>query len=103
MKVAVVPQIEGLAVEDFQKYAKTNPDILKFLPNERDWNHIDKKWLCDVLFTHDDKGITELVEKAIKARKARLEQSQNLLVEMKPEFEQALKRCVSFSSKHNYP
>jgi hypothetical protein len=47
----VVPQIEGLAVEDFEKYAKAKPDILKFLPNERDWNHIDKKWLCDVLYT----------------------------------------------------
>ena len=46
-----MPQYEGLTVEDFENYAKPKPNILKFLPNERDWNHIDKKWLCDVLFT----------------------------------------------------
>ena len=85
MKVAVVPQIEGLTVEDFEEFAKKRPNLLRWLPNERDWNHIDKKWLCDILLT--------------KGRKERLEKSQNLMVEMKPEFEAALKKCISFSSK----
>ena len=99
MKVAVVPQIEGLTVEDFEEFAKKRPNLLRWLPNERDWNHIDKKWLCDVLFTKDSQGVQEMVNNAFKGRKERLEKSQNLMVEMKPEFEAALKKCISFSSK----
>lgn len=51
MKVAAVPQIEGLTVEDFLNHARKKPPLLRFLPDEKDWNHIDKKWVCDVLYT----------------------------------------------------
>ena len=53
MKVAVVPQIDGLTVEALEAFASKKPLLLKYLPNQRDWNHIDKKWLCDVLFTKE--------------------------------------------------
>ena len=53
MKVAVVPQIEGLSVDNFIKYARDKPNILKFLPDEGGWNHQDKKWICDVVYTID--------------------------------------------------
>jgi hypothetical protein len=49
--VAAVPQIEGLTIEDFTKYARSDPVLLKFLPDEGDWHHLDKKWMCDVLYT----------------------------------------------------
>ena len=57
MKVAAVPQIEGLTVQDFLEYAKNKPAMLKYLPDARDWVHIDKKWLCDVMYTLDSAGI----------------------------------------------
>jgi hypothetical protein len=57
VKVAAVPQIEGLTVENFLAFAREKPERLKFLPDERDWNHLDKKWLCDVLYTNDSEGI----------------------------------------------
>jgi hypothetical protein len=40
-----------------------------------------------------------MVSKAVKDRVQKLEKSQDLIVEMKPEFEAALKKCISFSSK----
>ena len=86
-------------MEDFEDYAKKKPHLLKWLPNEKDWNHIDKKWLCDVLFTKDSQGVSDMISTAIRERKKKMEQSQNVLVEMKPEFEAALKKCISFSSK----
>jgi len=57
MKVSAVPQIEGLTVQDFLEYAKNKPEMLKYLPDARDWVHIDKKWLCDVMYTLDSHGI----------------------------------------------
>ena len=49
--VAAVPQIEGLTVEDMLELAKTSPNALKHLPNERDWDGLNRKWLADILYT----------------------------------------------------
>ena len=57
MKVSAVPQIEGLTVQDFLEYAKVKSAMLKYLPDTRDWVHIDKKWLCDVMYSLDPNGI----------------------------------------------
>ena len=53
MKVSAVPQIEGLTIQDFLEYAKTKPDFLKYLPDTRDWVHMDRKFICDVMYTLD--------------------------------------------------
>ena len=60
VKVAAVPQIEGLKVEDFLKHARKKPALMRYLPDEKDWNHIDKKWVCDVLYTKDQEGIQSM-------------------------------------------
>lgn len=41
-----------------------------------------------------------MIDTALRARKKKIEESQNLLVEMKPEFAEALKNSLSFSSNH---
>jgi hypothetical protein len=40
-----------------------------------------------------------MIEKDMVDRRKKLEQNQNQMVDMRPEFVQALKKCVSFSSK----
>ena len=72
---------------------------MKFLPDEKDWNHIDKKWVCDMLYTLDQSAIKDMITKAMNERRKKIEQSQNMLVEMRPEFVEALKRCNSFDCK----
>jgi hypothetical protein len=98
VKISAVPQIDGLTVEDFLTQAKKKPMLLRYLPDERDWHHLDKKWVCDVLYTKDTSVIQAMVDKAMMDRRKKLEQSQNQMVDMRPEFVQALKKCVSFSS-----
>jgi hypothetical protein len=43
-----------------------------------------------------------MISKAMLNRKQRIEQNQNQLVGMRPEFAQTLKNCVSFSSKKHF-
>ena len=86
VKVSAVPQIEGLTIEDFIKYARKDQVLLKYLPDEGDWHHLDKKWMCDVLYTQKPQGIQTMITKAMQDRKKRLETTQNQLVEMRPEF-----------------
>jgi hypothetical protein len=72
---------------------------MKYLPDESDWNHIDKKWLCDILYTKDTDPIKAMIKNAVAARRERYEKNQNQLVEMRPEFAEALRRCDSFSCR----
>jgi len=62
--IAAVPQIEGLTVENFIAYARQKPSLLKYLPDESDWHHLDKKWVCDILYTLDMNGIQEMINNA---------------------------------------
>ena len=87
-------------MSDFLEYARKHPRLLEYLPDERDWVHLDKHWLCDVLYTLDEKGINDMIHTAEIIRKKHLEKSKNLLVDMKPEFADALKNCISFSCKY---
>ena len=78
VKVASVPHIEGLTIKDFMEYAKNKPTMLKHLPDERDWVHMDRQWICDVLYTLDTDGIQSLINRQMKARKDKLEHNRDL-------------------------
>ena len=99
MVIAAVPQIEGLTVEDMLESSKGKAAVLRHLPDERDWDHMDRKWLADVLNTTDRANFERMVKAAVKARKERLEDKNNLNVSIRPEFAQAFQSCMNFSSK----
>lgn len=84
--VAAVPQIEGLTVEDVLDLFKGKQALLKYLPDERDWTHLDRKWLCDVLYTLDKANFQKHIDQAMKDRRDRLDTSRSMIVEMRPEF-----------------
>ena len=75
------------------EYAKGNQAMLKFLPDPRDWVHIDKKWVCDLLYTLDPDGIQNMINECLETRKVKVELSKHLNVNMRPEFAQALATC----------
>ena len=79
--------------------AKTSFNTLRHLPDERNWEGLNCKWLADILFTVDRVKFEKMIKDAVKARKERLEEKHNLNVEMRPKFAQALQNCMRFSSK----
>jgi hypothetical protein len=84
--VAAVPQIEGLTVEDMLDLAKTSPNALRHIPDERDWEGLSRKWLADILYTIEKAKFERVIKDAVKARKDRLEAKNDMLVDMRPEF-----------------
>ena len=94
-----MPHIDGLTVQDFIDYAKRKPPLLKYMPDERDWVHIDRTWLCDLLYTLDPDGVQTMIDEAREVRMEKLEENRNLTVKMKPEFYEALNNSITFSSK----
>ncbi len=79
--------------------AQKSPNTMKHLPDKRDWDHMDRKWLSDILNTVDRAKFEKMIKDAAKERKTRLEEKRNLVVEMRPEFAQAFQSCMNFSSK----
>ena len=71
--VAAVPQIEGLTVEDMLDLAKTSPNALRHIPDEKDWEGLSRKWLADILYTIERAKFERAIKDAVKARKDRLE------------------------------
>ena len=96
--MAAVPQIEGLTVESMLELAKMSVAALRHLPDEHDWDGLNRKWVEDILYTIERAKFEKVIKDAVKARKDRLEEKHNLNVEMRPEFAQALQNCMSFSS-----
>ncbi len=87
--MAAVPQIEGLTVDEMLESAKGKAGVLRHLPDERDWDHMDRKWLADVLYSVDKVNFDRMIKAAVKARKERLEQRNSLNIGIRPEFAQA--------------
>jgi len=59
-------------VEDILELAEKPANTMKFLPDKRDWDHMDRKWLSDVMNTVDRQRFEKMVKDAARERKARL-------------------------------
>jgi hypothetical protein len=81
-----VPQIEGLTLESILELAKTSTAALRHLPDERDLDDLNRKWVADILYTVERAKFEKVIKDAVKGRKERLEEKHNLNVEMRPEF-----------------
>ena len=68
----------------------------------KDWLHLDKKWITDLLFTLDTAGIQKMIDEAMKIRKQKIEAKQDSLVDVRLEFAAALSTTISFSSKLHF-
>jgi len=42
--------------------AKTSPNALKHLPDERDWDGLNRKWLADVLYTIERAKLEKIIK-----------------------------------------
>ena len=54
--------------------AKKSPNALRHIPDERDWDGLNRKWLSDILFTVERAKFEKAIKDAVKARKERLEE-----------------------------
>ena len=52
------------------------------------------------MYTKDQRGIEGIIEHAREERKEKLEEKKHELIEMRPEFADALKVCLNFSGKY---
>jgi hypothetical protein len=49
-----------LEIANLLEFAKQNAELMKYLPE--DWNHTDKEWLQNILFTVDMDRFEKFIE-----------------------------------------
>ena len=74
---------------------------MKYFPDEKDWVHLDRHWICDVIYTLDTENFQTMIDKAMKTRRERVEENRSLNLTMRPEFIEALNASLDFSSKYH--
>jgi hypothetical protein len=60
------------------------------VPDLTDWVHLDRKWLCDVLYTLDTESFQKYIEKSLAARRKVVEVKAKEMVGIRAEFAVAL-------------
>jgi hypothetical protein len=90
--------IDGLQVSELLKYIDETK-FGRYFPDVRDWVHVDRKWLCDVLYSIDNLKFDIFVDKCIENKRKKIDTAKGLVVPIRSEFAEALKNATSFSSK----
>jgi hypothetical protein len=91
--------IEGLQISELLKFIETIKNASTYFPDVRDWMHVDRKWLCDVLYSLDADGFDKFVRKCLDDKRKRTETVKGLVVPIRAEFAEALKNASTVSSK----
>jgi hypothetical protein len=91
--------IPGLTIPEILNYAAKCRAVEKFTPALKDWVHVDRKWLCDLLFTCDTEGFQLMIDVARAKRKKVVVEKANTLVGIRAEFATALKNSVVCSNE----
>ena len=94
-----VPQFEGLSIETVLEFASDKPDVLMYLPDERDYGKLPRRWLCGVVFTKVGEPFRNWVQEKIKARNDYVASKRNLMIDLDPRIAAAFNQSINISSK----
>ena len=92
-----MPNVAGLDIKHMLDFALESQETQKYIPE--DWNHTDKEWLQNVLFSVDTKRFEAFIESKVKAAREKREETKVQTACIRPEFAAALKDAKEFSSK----
>jgi hypothetical protein len=98
-----VPCIPGLTNADILEFALQSKPVQRHVPDLEDWVHVDRKWLCDMLYTLDTDSFQRLIVKSLAARRKVVEVKAKEMVGIRAEFAQALSRSVVCSQSKSFP
>jgi hypothetical protein len=90
--------IDGLQVSELLKFID-EVNLSRYFPDVKDWMHVDRKWLCDMLYSLKSQGFDTLVNRCIEKKRKKNDVVKGHVVPIRTEFAEALKNASSCSSK----
>jgi hypothetical protein len=91
--------IPGLTIAEILDFATKSKPLEKFVPALNEWVHVDRKWLCDLLYTCDTDAFQAMIDAARAKNKKEVAVKANTLVGIRAEFAAALNRSVVCSNE----
>ena len=85
VKVIHIPQYEGLKVELMLEFIQQYPQVLDYLPIEREIRKLSRSYLGNVIYTVVGEPFKNWVDDKIRERHAKIKDQQDMLVSLDPE------------------
>ena len=99
-KQTFVPQFEGLNKEDMLKFAAAYPQVAEALPAEaREVDKLHRQYIANVIYTIAGAPFHQWVEGVMADRTRKIQQEQNLMIEMDPEVLRTFQASSAVSGK----
>ena len=96
-----MPYYEGLSIEKILAFGKKFPQVVNYLPEERDIHRLPRAFIVNIINTIVKEPFRDWVSDRIKDRNDEIAVKRNLNIELDPEIALAFRNSVNISSKHH--
>ena len=103
IQTVYVPQYEGLYLKDIAEFATQYPIIASYMPDEPDLPKTPKQWIINVAYTIIGQPFADWVMQVVTERNMKLQQEQNLMINIDPEVKAAWAQSTLVSCKSTSP
>ena len=94
-----VPQYEGLSIERILEKGQEHPEVVNYLPDERDIERLPRSFIVNVTYTLMGEKFKSWVLEVIVERNNRIAENRKLIIELDPAVAAAFRDSVNISSK----
>ena len=94
-----VPQYEGLSIDRILEKGQEHPEVVNYLPDERDIERLPRSFIVNVTYTLMGEKFKSWVHEVIVERNNRIAENRKLIIELDPAVAAAFRDSVNISSK----
>ena len=94
-----VPQYEGLSIDRILEKGQEHPQVVNYLPDERDIERLPRSFIVNVTYTLMGEKFKSWVHEVIVERNNRIAENRKLIIELDPAVAIAFRDSVNISSK----
>ena len=99
IQVLNVPQYEGLSIDRILEKGQEHPQVVNYLPDERDIERLPRSFIVNVTYTLMGEKFKSWVHEVIVERNNRIAENRKLIIELDPAVATAFRDSVNISSK----
>ena len=99
IQVLNVPQYEGLSIDRILEKGQEHPQVVNYLPDERDIDRLPRSFIVNVTYTLMGEKFKSWVQEVIVERNNRIAENRKLIIELDPAVATAFRDSVNISSK----
>ena len=98
----IIPQFEGLAIEDLLSYASQHSNVMEALPLvAKETKKLPRQYIANVIYSLVGESFAKWVKARVDARNVKVAEEGNLNIELDPEIAQIYRDSNAVSGKYS--